>query len=71
MPEGRGAPFAKLAGIHPKLLDAIIQRAVDERLRPYFDSLRSQSLADSVMVGYKFIRDDEVAETIEDEAAIG
>ncbi len=59
MPEGRGASFAGLGQIHPKLVDAIVQRAVNEPLRPYFDALRAKSLADSIMVGYKFIREDE------------
>jgi hypothetical protein len=62
MPEGRSAPFGKLAAIQPKLLDAIIQRAVSATHRPYFEALRARSLQDSIMVGYKFIRDDEVAD---------
>jgi hypothetical protein len=67
MPEGRSASFASLKTVHPKLLDTIFQRAVGERLRPYFDALRAKSMADSMMVGYKFIRADEV-ETEEEEA---
>ena len=45
------APISKLTNIHPSLIDAIVQRAVDEPLRPYFDALRGKSLADSVMAG--------------------
>ena len=60
MPEGCSAPFGRLAKIHPKLIDAIIQRSVDEPLRPYFEALRKQSMTDSIMAGYKFIRPDEV-----------
>jgi hypothetical protein len=62
MPEGRGAPLAKLAAIHEKLPEAIVQRSVNDRLRPCFNALREQSLPDSILVGYKFIRDDEVDE---------
>ena len=62
MPEGCSASFSKLGKIYPKLIDAIVERAVDERLRPYFDALRAKSMADSIMVGYKFIRGDEVEE---------
>jgi hypothetical protein len=68
MPEGRSASFSKLAKIHPKLIDAIVKRAVDEPLRPYFDALRARSLTDSIMAGYKFIRNDEVAGVAEDTA---
>jgi hypothetical protein len=59
MPEGRSVSFGKLGKIHPRLVDAILQRVITERHRPYFDALREKSLADSIMVGYKFIRDDE------------
>ncbi|HEY3835341.1 MAG TPA: hypothetical protein VGL72_02165, partial [Bryobacteraceae bacterium] len=65
MPEGRSVAFAKLAAIHAKLPEAIVQRAVNERLRPYFNALRDQSLQDSIMVGYKFIREDEVEDDAE------
>ena len=69
MPEGRSVAFAKLAKIHSKLVDAIIQRAVDEKLRPYFEALRGKSLADSIMAGYKFIRDDEAGDDGDEEGA--
>jgi len=62
MPEGRSVSIAKLVRIHPKLVDAIEQQAVSERLRPYYDELRKRSLSGSIMVGYKFIREDEVEE---------
>jgi hypothetical protein len=60
MPEGRSTPFSKLASIHPKLIDAIIQHAVDEPLRPYFDALKAQAQPDSIMTGYKFIQESDV-----------
>ncbi len=59
MPEGSSSPLSKLEKIHPQLIDAMVTRAVDDSLRPYFDALRAKSLADSIMVGYKFIRPDE------------
>lgn len=69
MPEGRSVPLSKLASIHPKLVDAIEKQAVSERLRPYFDALRDASMKDSIMAGYKFIREDEEDE--EDSEAAG
>ena len=61
MPEGRSAPLATLRAIHPKLPDALIAHAVDEKLRPYFDVLRARSVGDALMTGFKFIRSDEEA----------
>ena len=34
-------------------------RAVDPRLKPCFDELRSRAVADSLMTGFKFVREDE------------
>jgi hypothetical protein len=62
MPEGRSASLDALAGLHPKLPDALVARAVGERLRPYFNALRSRALKDPLMAGFKFIRPDEVEE---------
>jgi hypothetical protein len=59
MPEGRSVPLAALAAVHPKLPAALIARAVDEPLRPYFDSLCAKSSANSLMTGFKFARPDE------------
>jgi hypothetical protein len=59
MPEGRSVPLASLGAIHAKLPDALVTKAVDEHLRPYFDALRKRSASDSVMTGFKFIRPDE------------
>ena len=59
MPEGRSVKLAALGAIHPKLPEALIGRAVDPRLKPYFDELRSRAVADSLMAGFKFVRDDE------------
>jgi hypothetical protein len=67
MPEGRSVAFARLDKIHPGLITAIVKRAVSESLRPYFEALRAKSLAGSIMVGYKFIRDDEQEEEQTDE----
>jgi hypothetical protein len=59
MPEGRSVPFGALQAIHAKLPDALIAKAVDEHLRPYFDALRARLAGDSLMTGFKFIRADE------------
>lgn len=59
MPEGRSASLGALRAIHPKIPDALIARAVDASLRPYFDALRARSAHDSLMTGFKFIHPDE------------
>ncbi|HEX3743522.1 MAG TPA: hypothetical protein VHW09_06320 [Bryobacteraceae bacterium] len=59
MPEGRSVTLEALRAIHPKLPDALIARAVDEHLRPYFDALRKRMEGDGLMTGFKFIRPDE------------
>ena len=59
MPEGRGVGMAALAAIHPKLGAALVERAVDARLRPYFAALSAGAVADSLIAGFKFIRKDE------------
>jgi hypothetical protein len=65
MPEGRSASLEELAKIHPKLGDALIARAVDEPLRPYFDALRARAGKDSLWAGFKFVRPDEEEERTE------
>ncbi len=61
IPEGRSASFAALSAIHPKLPDALVARAVDARLRPYFDALRARA-GGALLAGFKFIRKDELGE---------
>ncbi|MDE3167719.1 MAG: hypothetical protein KGN36_18100 [Acidobacteriota bacterium] len=58
MPEGRSAPLSDLAQIDPRLPDALIARAVDSSLKPYFDALRARAQG-SLFAGFKFIRPDE------------
>lgn len=60
MPEGRSASLSDLAEIDARLPQALIERAVDEPLRPYFDALRERA-AGPVFAGFKFLRaeDDE------------
>jgi hypothetical protein len=65
MPEGRSVPLDGLAAIHPRLPEALIERAVDPRLKPYFDALRSRAVPDSLMAGFKFIRESDGAEPAE------
>jgi hypothetical protein len=53
MPEGRSCPIPALAAIHPELPAALKARAVDEPLKPYFESLSRQSVAPP-LAGFKF-----------------
>ena len=55
MPEGRSASLADLAAIDQRLPDALIARAVDARLRPYFDALRARA-GGLLFAGFKFLR---------------
>lgn len=59
MREGRSVVMRKLGEIDPRLPDAIVNRAVDAGLRPYFDWLRDRAGDQLVMTGFKFIRADE------------
>jgi len=68
MPEGRSVPLAKLQAIHSKLPEALVARAVDAPLRPYFDALRARSVGDSLMTGFKFVRPDEAEASATPEA---
>jgi hypothetical protein len=70
MPEGRSAPLAALRKIDAKLPDALVEHAVDARLRPYFDALHGRAAADSLLAGFKFSRAEAEPEAApEDEAA--
>ncbi|HXK05246.1 MAG TPA: hypothetical protein VMS37_22780 [Verrucomicrobiae bacterium] len=68
MPEGRSAGQLSLDAIHPKLSQALVARAVDERLKPYFDDLRSRAVSEPLMAGFKFIRPNEEEEASEGES---
>ncbi len=67
MPEGRSTSLDALNQIHPKLAEALIGRAVDATLKPYFAALRSLSTREPLMAGFKFLRADE-AENAEEAA---
>ena len=69
MPEGRSASLAALRGVHAKLPEALVARAVDEPLRPYFEALRARSQSDALLTGFKFIRSAEEDSGAEGEAA--
>ena len=58
-PEGRAVKLTAWQGIHADLPDALIERAVDESLKPYFDSLRKRAAQGAISAGYKFVRADE------------
>jgi len=59
MPEGRSAPLAALAAIHPKLPEAMVTGAVDARVRPYLDALSKRSGGRPLAAGFKLIRENE------------
>jgi len=59
MREGRSVAMRKLGEIDPRLPEAIVSRAVDASLRPYFDWLRDCAGDEFVMTGFKFIGPDE------------
>jgi hypothetical protein len=58
MKDGRAASVAKLRAIHPRILDELIANAVDEKLRPYFDSLQKRAVPNAMFAGFKFIWND-------------
>ncbi len=60
-PEGRAVKLTAWQAIHAGLPDALIERAVDESLKPYFDSLRKRATTGGLAAGYKFVRPDEAA----------
>ncbi len=61
MPEGRSCPETKLAAIHPKLAEAVMEHAIDAALRPYFDTLR-QAANGPLHVGFKFTSEEDAGE---------
>lgn len=65
MPEGRSAALTDLASIDPRLPEALVARAVDESLRPYFDALRGRAQG-QLFAGFKFIQPDQEPEEDED-----
>ena len=56
MPEGGSASLAVLREIDSRLPDALIARAVDEPLQPYFEAMRARATEDALMAGFKFVR---------------
>lgn len=59
MPEGRSVRLAALTDVHPKIPATLVAHAVDEDLKPYFDELLSRAVADELMAGFKFVREEE------------
>jgi hypothetical protein len=58
LPEGRSTPLDELAAIDARLPGALIGRAVDESLKPYFEDLRERA-AGPLFAGFKFLRAEE------------
>jgi hypothetical protein len=59
MPEGRSAPLSELAAIDARLPEALVERTVDQNLRPYFDALRERA-AGPLFAGFKFLREEDL-----------
>lgn len=71
LPEGRSVRLSRLAAIHPRIPDAFSQAAAGPNLKPYLDVLRMGMVPDSLMAGFKFIRNeagDEPEAAVPDEA---
>ncbi len=69
MREGRSVPLTALTAIDGRLPDAIVAKGVGDRLRPYFDVLKSRATG-PLMAGFKFIWEKDAAEAEgEDEEA--
>jgi hypothetical protein len=60
--EGRVAPVAQLSAIHLKTAQALAERVVGARLKPYFDYLSTRAGADGFYAGFQLIRKDEEPE---------
>ena len=60
-PEGRSVNLAALSAVHPKLPQALVERVVDQALKPYFESLRARAAAEALITGFKFVRPEESA----------
>src|SRR5262249_113897 len=58
LPEGRRATLPELAAIDRGIPDALIEQAVDEPMRPYFDALRQRAQDRPLFAGFKFLRFD-------------
>lgn len=54
--EGRSAPVAELAAIHPKMPAALAANAVDKELKPYYDQLLTRTANGMLYAGFKLIR---------------
>jgi hypothetical protein len=54
--EGRSAPVAELAAIHPKMPAALAANAVDKDLKPYYDQLLTRTANGMLYAGFKLVR---------------
>lgn len=62
MTEGRVARLDALGGVHPQTPRALLEKAVDAKLRPYFDELSRRAASGGIRAGFKLIRQE--AETL-------
>ena len=61
MKEGRAAPLAALAAIHPRIEPALVENILDPPLRPYFEVLKKLAANGGTFTGFKVMRADEGA----------
>jgi hypothetical protein len=71
MKEGQVAPLGRLTAIHPKIEQAIMKEAVDEKLRPYFETLAGLTPPGRLCTGFKFIRKEEESAASDARAVAG
>jgi hypothetical protein len=56
MKEGRPVSLAWMNSVHAKLGSVLVEKTVDNSLKPYFDILKGELGADDFFAGFKFIR---------------
>ena len=60
MKEGHSAPMTKIAAVNPRVEQVLMEKTVDEALRPYFDFLRKKMAEGcDLFTGFKMIRPEE------------
>ncbi len=57
--EGRVAPLSRLAAVHPRTGQALSDKIVVSRLKPYYDFLMERASVEGAYAGFRLIRKDE------------
>lgn len=63
MKEGRSVSLAWMNSVHAKIGSALVEKTVDNNLKPYFEILKGQLESGDFFAGFKFIRP-EMEETV-------